>query len=98
MHILTAIKFTSEVDEIGPMDFLNEDDGNAGLACAINRLAGEQHPIPVARHVVDGTDFACIDEGAGLNVDHDQRRTAFDEITLGFGKVGHRPQAYLSRL
>jgi len=85
VNILTAIQFAPEIDQIGAVYFLNEDDRDALLTRFVYRDARFGHPLLVARHVVDCSYLACVNESARLNVDDNQRGPSFDQLSFTFG-------------
>ena len=69
------------------MHLLDKDDRDAGVMRFVDSGAGRKHPVFVARHVVDGSHDAVVNEGAGLNVDDNQGRLSFDQGAFGGVRV-----------
>lgn len=71
VDIFAPVKLSTEINVVGAVDLLYENDRNALFVCLVD----------------GGPHFAIIHERARLNVDYDQRRAPLDNRALGFGKV-----------
>jgi len=88
MNILAAIEFTPEIDQVGAMHFLDENNRNASLARFINDDTSPGHALRVTGHAGNGF-VAPVFEGFRLDIDHDEGRGAFDQLAFAVLRRAH---------
>ena len=80
MDVLGAVEFTAEVDEVGPVALLDEDDGDEGDAGGGDQGAGVAEGVGDPGH--EGNGHGARWPGSLLDVDDDESWVADDHVLL----------------
>jgi hypothetical protein len=89
VHALAAVELAPEVNMVGAMDLLEEDDGHAGLVGHVNQLPGADHPLGIALHDRNavGHPGPLLQKVRFLYIDDQQHRPALDDLANGYGAL-----------
>ena len=81
------MQWTPEVDVVGAVNLLEEDDGHAGLVGHVHQLPGADHPLAIALHDRNavGHPGPLVEKIRLLDVDDQQDRPALDDLAHGHG-------------